>query len=191
MKTKKELREYWRRKKKEYRQNPETRKKDAERNREYYQRVDVKKKNRERLRIYRQTRKYRRWRIGHRQETKERQTIRMKNPVNRLSANMSRCIYESLKAKGIGKRSRRWESLVGYTIKELKEHLSRLFLPGMSWNNYGKWHLDHKIPRSKFDFTSIQSPEFRACWALTNLQPMWRIENLRKGSKSPSGEKDK
>lgn len=184
MKTRKELREYWRRKKKEYRQNPEVRKKDVDLNRKYYQRADIKKKNLERMKIYRQTKRYRRWQIEYRQRRREQQAIRRRNPVNRLSANMNRCLYESLKAKGIVKRRRRWESLVGYTIKDLKEHLSQLFLSGMSWNNYGKWHIDHKIPRSKFNFTSIQSSKFKACWTLANLRPMWKIENLRKGNRS-------
>lgn len=53
----------------------------------------------------------------------------------------------------------------------------------MSWDNYGEWHIDHKIPDCKFNYISVNDKEFQKCWALKNLQPLWAIENLRKGSK--------
>lgn len=62
-------------------------------------------------------------------------------------------------------------------------HLESLFTNGMSWQNYGEWHVDHKIPISSFDFESIECEEFKKCWSLNNLQPLWGIDNLSKGSK--------
>jgi hypothetical protein len=76
-----------------------------------------------------------------------------------------------------------WESLVGYTRAELVAHLERQFRRGMSWSNYGKWHIDHIVPASAFVYASSSDPEFRACWALTNLRPLWRRENLSKHAK--------
>ncbi len=84
-----------------------------------------------------------------------------------------------------GKGGRHWEELVGYTLADLMEHLESLFLPGMSWGNHGHygWHIDHIRPRTSFKYTSVNDPEFRECWALSNLQPLWAKDNLSKGAK--------
>jgi hypothetical protein len=79
-----------------------------------------------------------------------------------------------------------WEDIVGYTLTDLQQHLESLFQPGMSWDNYGEWHVDHIHPKSSFTFTSRDDPEFRKCWALDNLQPLWAADNLAKGAKPPN-----
>jgi hypothetical protein len=57
----------------------------------------------------------------------------------------------------------------------------------MTWENYGKgpgrWHIDHIVPRTAFNFQSADDPAFRACWAITNLRPLWSAENIRKHAK--------
>lgn len=80
---------------------------------------------------------------------------------------------------------RTWESLVGYTLGDLLRHLERKFLPGMSFDNYGRngWEVDHIIPRSAFNYNSAEDIDFKRCWALENLQPIWRKDNQRKGAK--------
>lgn len=104
-----------------------------------------------------------------------------KNPTNKLRRNIGRRIHFSLKD---GKNGRGWESLVGYTAKQLIRHLEKQFDKGMSWENYGAgWHLDHKIPVSVFNFTEIGHLDFKKCWSLKNLRPMWAKENLSKGAK--------
>jgi len=35
---------------------------------------------------------------------------------------------------------------VGCTIEEFKAHIEAQFKEGMSWDNHGKWHIDHIIP---------------------------------------------
>lgn len=62
-------------------------------------------------------------------------------------------------------------------------HLERQFSPGMSWANYGRWHIDHDTPVARFNFDSAEHPEFKACWALTNLKPLWARDNLSKGAR--------
>jgi len=37
---------------------------------------------------------------------------------------------------------------LGCDGKFLKKHLEKKFSKGMSWNNYGEWHVDHIIPDS-------------------------------------------
>lgn len=59
--------------------------------------------------------------------------------------------------------------LLGYTYNDLKSHIESLFTDGMSWDNYGEWHVDHIKPLSKFDETTPIS----IVNALTNLQPLW------------------
>jgi len=62
-------------------------------------------------------------------------------------------------------------------------HLEGLFKPGMSWANHGAWHIDHIRPRSAFTYSSPTDRDFADCWALSNLQPLWAEENLRKAAK--------
>ena len=102
------------------------------------------------------------------------------DPVFRLNNNMRRDIGRSLKGN---KNGQKWESLVGYDTKQLKEHLEIQFKNGMNWDNYGKWHIDHKIPTSLFNITSEKCKGFLKCWALENLQPLWDKDNFSKRDK--------
>lgn len=79
-----------------------------------------------------------------------------------------------------GKRGRKWESLVGYTLADLMIHLERQFLPGMTWDNRGDWEIDHISPLAAFKFESAEDPEFRAAWALANLRPIRADDNRKK-----------
>lgn len=73
--------------------------------------------------------------------------------------------------------------LLGCSLVELKTYLESLFQLGMSWENYGKngWHIDHIIPCAAFDLSKPE--EQHKCFHYTNLQPLWAIDNLRKGNK--------
>jgi Uri superfamily endonuclease len=73
--------------------------------------------------------------------------------------------------------------LLEFTVEELMRHLQRQFLPGMNWENYGRWHVDHILPLASFNYQSAADPEFKVAWALTNLRPMWARENISKGAK--------
>ena len=43
--------------------------------------------------------------------------------------------------------------LIGCSIEFLKEYIANKFTEGMSWDNYGEWHLDHIRPCSSFDLS--------------------------------------
>lgn len=79
------------------------------------------------------------------------------------------------------------KDLVGCSPAFLRDHIRSLWLPGMSWENYGAyrvggpmtWHIDHIIPCAAFDLS--KSEEQRKCFHYTNLQPLWAIDNISKG----------
>ena len=51
----------------------------------------------------------------------------------------------------------------------------------MTWDNYGKWHIDHIKPCASFDM-SIEK-EQKKCFNYLNLQPLWAAQNFSKGTK--------
>ena len=103
-----------------------------------------------------------------------------KDPIYKFRRGISKLMYMSLRRE---KGNRHWEDLVGYTLEKLKHHLESLFIDNMSWNNYGKWHVDHIIPQTLFKFKTPEDNEFKQCWALANLQPLWAEENRKKGAR--------
>ena len=106
---------------------------------------------------------------------------KMKDPHFRISRNISREIGRSLQGK---KHSKHWEEFVGYTRFQLKEHLEGQFIREMNWKNYGsRWHIDHIIPKSLWEYESYSDTEFKQCWCLANLKPLLAEENIRKGNR--------
>ena len=70
---------------------------------------------------------------------------------------------------------------LGCSIEDLKKHLESQFTEGMSWENYGKWHIDHIKPLALYD---LQDPQqFEEACRYKNLQPLWAEDNLRKGAR--------
>jgi hypothetical protein len=68
---------------------------------------------------------------------------------------------------------------IGCKPNFLREHLEKQFKDGMSWENYGSWHIDHIIPLS----SAKNIEEISKLCHYTNLQPLWASENLSKGNK--------
>ena len=129
----------------------------------------------------RQNALHRRWTKDNKDKVNEYQRKRRHNNISiRISHGIGTGIWKSVKEN---KNGRHWESLVGYNLKQLKQHIQKLFQAGMTWENYGEWHIDHIIPIAAFNFTNPEHEDFKRCWSLKNLQPMWAIDNLKKGSK--------
>jgi hypothetical protein len=72
-------------------------------------------------------------------------------------------------------------NLVGCSIEQLKKYLASKFIKGMSFSNYGKWHIDHIRPCASFDLS--KESEQKKCFHYTNLQPLWAKDNLKKKDK--------
>jgi len=100
------------------------------------------------------------------------------DPHFKLKQQLSHRIFMALKGKV---KSKRTKDLLGCTIEELWIHLEKSFKPGMTKENYGKWHVDHVKPCASFDLTK---PEEQAkCFHYTNLQALWQKENIFKSDK--------
>jgi hypothetical protein len=99
-------------------------------------------------------------------------------PQYRIKLNLRSRLKDALKRSFSGKPSL---SLVGCSIEFLKKHLESKWTDGMSWENYGKWHIDHILPCSSFNLTIPAKQE--ECFNWKNLQPLWAKDNIKKGAK--------
>jgi predicted nucleic acid-binding Zn ribbon protein len=107
-------------------------------------------------------------------------SIQRQKPVSRLSGRLNHAMRRVL--NGTRSRDNIWKYF-DFTVSQLTNHLESQFTNGMSWDNMSGWHIDHIRPISSFGYDSTEHPDFKKCWALNNLQPLWAQDNLRKGSK--------
>lgn len=119
------------------------------------------------------------------------------DPIFRLRFSVSNSIGRSLRNRGSSKQGASCLKKLGYTIQELKSKLEAQFEPWMGWHNRGHynpktwndndqstwtWQIDHIIPHSTFQYTSMDDESFRQCWALTNLRPLAAKQNILDGA---------
>jgi hypothetical protein len=104
---------------------------------------------------------------------------RRKTDINfRLKDSLRNRVRQAIKNNS---KSTNTRNLIGCSIDYIKGYLECQFSDGMTWENYGKWHIDHIVPCDYFNF-SIPENQFR-CFNYKNLQPMWGKENLSKSNK--------
>ncbi len=109
------------------------------------------------------------------------QKRRLQNDIGfRLARNLRIRVSKAISGQA---KSARTLELLGCSVENLKIHLEKQFVDNMSWDNYGKWHIDHIKPCALFDMTKEE--EQQACFHYTNLQPLWAKENISKGKKYP------
>jgi hypothetical protein len=155
----------------------EFRKEHPEKVREYNQRTRLKNP---------ETRKEwdRKWKVANLEQWKQRKKRhnekKRATPQGMLDERMVTAVRLALKGN---KKGRRWEDLVGYSVTELKVHIEKGFCPGMTWENRSDWHIDHIIPKSAFNYDKPEDIDFKRCWALKNLRPIWAVENMIKNAK--------
>lgn len=107
----------------------------------------------------------------------KRRKIRRKTDINfRLRENL-RSRMSNLIKSGSAIRD------LGCSIEEFKKYIESKFQPQMNWNNYGLngWEIDHIIPLSSFDLSNIK--DLRKATHYTNLQPLWKLDNIKKSNK--------
>jgi hypothetical protein len=88
-------------------------------------------------------------------------------------------ISSALRSVGSSKNQTKSMSIVGCTKEQLKTHIEKQFLPGMTWENRDKWHVDHITPISK----ATCEKEVIELYHFTNLRPIWASDNIRKSNK--------
>lgn len=110
-------------------------------------------------------------------------TRKTNDPLYKLINNFRTAIYQVLKENNVQKNGHYFD-ILKYTPEELINHLEKQFKDGMTWDNYGDWHVDHIIPISVHNIVEIGDEEFMKCWSLENLQPLWGEENIRKSNKT-------
>lgn len=121
---------------------------------------------------------------------------RIKRPKDIVRDFVSKRVGMALKCKGASKNNESIIKYLPYTIEQLKRHIELQFEPWMNWSNRGmynsekwndndkltwKWNIDHIIPHSEFNYSSMNDPEFLECWALKNLRPLSAKQNVLEG----------
>jgi hypothetical protein len=109
--------------------------------------------------------------------------------LNNIVARLKRNLYNRFRRVMKGKGSD-VNKYLGCSFEFLKEYLESKFINGMSWDNYDyhEWHIDHIIPCSYFDLT--KEDEIKKCFHYTNMQPLYWMDNLKKGKKQPTKNKE-
>ena len=105
-----------------------------------------------------------------------------KDPFKKFVFMIRSHAWRVVKQLSLGKKPTSTFKWVGCSSKELKSHFESLFVEGMSWDNYGKWHIDHIRPVSSF-----KPEEWKQINHYTNLQPLWAEDNFKKSNKIKIG----
>ena len=114
-----------------------------------------------------------------------------KNAQYKIRLFMMGAINKSPLNKSLETQDKLFAQHLGYSVEELRERLQSLFKPGMTWDNYGDWEIDHIKPDSWFSYSSMEDQGFQDSWALSNLQPMWAEQNRKKNNLYSGNFKDK
>lgn len=173
-----------------YKNSPEGKAAQAEYQREYRARKAVEESWRDARREA-----HRNWVAGVKQDPEKyaaymtRITTRMSErrqtePLYATKQSVSGLLRTCFKRKGFRKNSRTAD-ILGCSIEQFKQHVERLFLPGMCFEKkQGMWHLDHIVP------VSLARTEEEIAWLSRweNIRPMWGLENILKRDNPPTME---
>ena len=141
--------------------------------------------NKAKIRYWEDPEKYRSWYRSHAKRNRSYINKRCRERYRedasfRVRESVRGFLNRTLRASGDRKTSSTYD-ILGYTVEGLTLRIGFQMKPGMSWDNYGEWHIDHKIPISRFVNKGETRPHIIN--ALSNLQPMWAEENMRKGAR--------
>jgi len=114
----------------------------------------------------------------------KRQSKNRENTLFRLSSNYRNRTSSAFRLGGYQKGTKT-EKMLGIDFNSLKQYLENQFTKGMSWDNYGKWHIDHIIPLS----SANTEEELKLLCHYKNLQPLWSFDNISKNGKYDEKEK--
>jgi hypothetical protein len=149
--------------------------------REHYKNLpaDVKERRLLRTRLWRSANKSRKaeydknWRVSHREEWLALAKKQRQKPESRFKHNLRKRLRDFIRIEISGKSPD-----YGCTAAQLRAHIERQFQTGMSWSNYGEWHVDHIVPCKIFDL-ELESHRL-LCFNWQNLRPLPGKENMRR-----------
>lgn len=96
----------------------------------------------------------------------------------RLRDNLRRRLAKALKGYPKDKPA---HELLGCAWRTFKKHIESQFTEGMSWDNYGEWHIDHKHPLMTYDLT--KKGQQAKAFHYKNLRPLWGDDNRKRVKK--------
>lgn len=124
------------------------------------------------------------WYLKHANRLRKNQIERRKNePMYKLKCRLRSRIFSAFKRRNYVKNGTT-ELMLGVPYEIVKKHIERKFKKDMTWNNYGKWQIDHVIPL----ISANTEQELEKLCHYTNLQPLWAFDNIGKGSKITPGQ---
>ena len=140
-------------------------------NKEYFSTYNknYRQSNQEKLKKYREKRKS----LTNKQFKERRES----DPLFKLKGTLRNRIYTMFKFKD-WEKNKHTEEILGAPYEDVKEHIENTFQKGMTWENHGEWHIDHKIP---LDSAQTEEDLYKLCH-YTNLQALWAFDNISKGA---------
>lgn len=117
------------------------------------------------------------WQRNNKEKVNEWARKRRENPDIKIKCNLRKRLSFLLRKNIISKTEQTFD-LLGISIQDFMKYLESKFQEGMTFENYGQWHLDHIKPCYYFDLTKLEDRE--KCFHFSNIQPMWAVDNLRK-----------
>lgn len=106
---------------------------------------------------------------------------RRRNDPNYKALSRMRDFVRRCTEAARGKKNWRTAEILGYTPDTMRQHVESLWLDGMSWENYGEWHIDHVISINTYLKSGVD--DISIINALNNLRPLWAFDNLSKGAR--------
>lgn len=102
---------------------------------------------------------------------------RREDPMFNLACALRGSLAKYLARGGFTKKAKSAE-VIGCDWPTLKAHIEAQFVAGMSWTNRAQWHVDHRVPLA----SAKTEAELLTLCHYTNLQPLWWVDNLKKGA---------
>jgi hypothetical protein len=123
------------------------------------------------------------WRAKNADKVREDKRLYLKNrtasdPIFAMKRRLSRRLHLAISSNGYKKTSK-MRDMIGCDWADLIKHIESKFTDGMSWENRNLWHVDHIIPLS----SAKSFEELAGLNHYSNLQPLWAIDNIKKGDK--------
>ena len=101
------------------------------------------------------------------------------DPIYKLKHNLGSKVRRATKCK-YWKKDGSVKDLLGVnSLEHWKNHLESLFYDDMSWDNMDKWEIDHKVELN----TASDEESVYKLFHYTNLQPLFRVDNVKKYNK--------